>query len=209
MRYIDILCPELDHKPPVGDGFLGILLGVAVVTLTLDPVFGYLQRTLVSLQQPLLAGADVGLVETEAVLVTGGQARVAVEEDGQRVVHRGLAGDDDGLVHRVRTYLVVVDLDSPTRLGSEDELAASPGVAGDQLGGPTVVLQRDGLEAIVDRDLHGQIVQLVVTVSHAEPGQQRGYHVSRGRVRLDHDGLVGQVGPQTRGIHADGVAGHV
>ena len=105
--------------------------------------------------------------------------------------------------------MVIVDLHSSPRFGSQDELAPSPWVAGDQFCRSRVVLQCDSLEAVVDGDLHGQIVQLVVSVSHSEPGEERGYHVSAGGMRLDHDGLVCQVRPQTRGVHADGVTRHV
>ena len=42
-------------------------------------------------------------------------------------------------------------------------------------------------------------------MSHPEPGQQPRDDLPAGGLHTDHDRLVGQVGPQTVGVHPDGV----
>ena len=125
----------------------------------ISPVLLDLERTEVLLQQPLPSTAGVRLVEAEAGVL---QAVVAAEEDGQGVGHCGLPGDDDALVDRVSPDLVVVYLHHPPGLGSQDELPAAPGVAGDELSWAGAILQRDGLQGVVDPHLHGEVVQLGV-----------------------------------------------
>ena len=185
----------------------------------IPPVLLDLERTEVLVQQPLPSTAGVRLVQTELGVL---QAVVAAEEDGEGVRHRRLPGDDDALVHRVSSDLVVVNLHHPPGLGPQDELPAAPGVAGDELCRAGGILQGDGLQGVVDPHLHGEVVQLGVPVtpqsvslyqlileappvSHPEPDQQPRDHLPAGRLHTDHDRLVGEVGPQTVGVHPDGV----
>ena len=170
----------------------------------IPPLLLDLKGAEVEVQESLLPGEWLTLVQTEARVL---QAVVAAEEDGERVRHCGLSGDDDGLVDGVWPDLVVVYLDHPPGLGSQDELAAAPGVAGYELSRAAGVLQRDGLHGApaVDRHLHGEVVEVGVPVSHPEPGQQPRDDVPAGGVHTDHDRLVGQVRPETVGVHSDGV----
>ena len=100
---------------------------------------------------------------------------------------------------------MVIDLDQTTSPGAQDELAVTPGCAGDHLCWSGVVLQDDGLTLLVHSHLHCQVEQLGVSVCHSEPGEQPHDNLLGGGLGEDPHCLIHHMRTQACGVNSDSV----
>ena len=171
------------------------------------PECRHLERSILRVEFPLVALGGTLLVQAVTTCSLHLLQPVAVEQDHDHLLHRGLLADEQALVLALLHQHAVMDLHQPALPLLQSEPALPPRVAQLQLRRLRVFIEHQSLlgQAVparfLDHHLEGEVEELWVSVFHLELGQQLPDHcLCRGGMP-DRQGLVFNVSPEARRKH--------